>query len=196
MSQLEPAGALRWLTGNERSHEFHLLTRWFRQVLRLRERFAECVFAGVDPLSINETASVGFLAAAASLTGCLALTDYATLKRGLVRSAQYRRGRCDLWIADPRSDLSWAFEFKQGLFNSGTRLATIEALLDHACSDARQINDLEAHVRFGGAIIVVEPCAAKRFDHEIRLVELAARASFCCRIEGGSIPVWVYLEAV
>ena len=195
-SAQKAVGALDWVAGDQQAGEFHLLARWFRQVLRLRERFAECVFAGVDPLSINETASVGFLATAASLSGCLALTDYATLKRGLEHSARYRRGRCDLWIADPSSDLSWAFEFKQGLFTSRTRLATVEALLESACSDARMINDLEAHVRFGAAIVVVEPCATTCLDHEERLTELATRASFCCRISGESMPVWVYLRAV
>lgn len=193
---MQSSGVLNWIAGKEPRGEFHLLTRWFRQVLRLRARFAECVFSGVDPLSINETASVGFLAAAASLSGFLPLTDYATLKRGLVQGSRYRRGRCDLWIADPGSNVAWAFEFKQGLFTSGTRIATIEALLNNACSDARQITGLEAHVRFGGAIVAVEPCASNRFAHEVRLAELANRASFCCRLGGGRMPVWLYLEAV
>jgi hypothetical protein len=191
-----PVSIVKWIAGDRRTQEFRLLSRWFQQLLRLRERFGECVFAGYDPLALNETASVGLFAAAASRSGLLALTDYASFKRTWTREARYRRGRCDLWVADPRRDLSWAFEFKQGWFSSRTRLATIETLLDRACCDARSVDMLEAHRRYGALIVTVDEREGDCAEQEERLAQLADRASYCCRLSGSAAPVWIFLERV
>ncbi len=191
-----PAGIVDWIAGRRETQEFRLLSRWFQQLLRLRERFGECVFAGYDPLALNETASVGLFAAAASRSGLLALTDYASFKRSWTPEARYRRGRCDLWVADPRRDLSWAFEFKQGWFSAGTRLATIESLLDRACGDARNVDMLEAHRRYGALIVTVEGREPDCPQQDERLAQLAERASYCCRLSGSVAPAWIFLEQV
>jgi hypothetical protein len=184
-----------WIAGADQSQEFRLLSRWFRQVCQIRERFATCMPGDFDPLGSNETASVGFLAAAASRSGLLTLTDYVSIKRGWEARAPYRLGRCDLWVADPLRQLSLAFEFKQGLIGKGTRIAKISKLLDQACSDARRVDRLEADHRFGAMVIGFQS-RAQSGEYDEGLRQLSARTSYCCRICGGAAPVWIYLESV
>jgi hypothetical protein len=184
-----------WIAGADQSDEFRLLSRWFKQVCVTRERFVSCMPADFDPLASNETASVGFLAAAASRTGLLTLTDYVSIKRGWEARTPYRLGRCDLWVADPRRQHSWAFEFKQGLVRRGTRLAKVSKLLDQACSDARRIDRLEADHRYGALVLAFENNVHSE-DLSEGLRELSARSSYCCRLCGGAAPVWIYLESV
>jgi hypothetical protein len=184
-----------WVRRLDRSDEFRLFSRWFHQVCRIRERFALCMSANFDPLCSNETASVGFLAAAASRSGLLTLTDYVSVKRGGGWGAPYRPGRCDLWVADPDRELSWAFEFKQGLFGRGTRLATIGRLLDQACFDAGRVDRFEADHRYGGLIVAVQDSGSLT-EANICLAQLAPRTSYCCRLGGSQMPVWVFLARV
>jgi hypothetical protein len=184
-----------WIAGADQTDEFRLLSQWFQQVCEIRERFATCMSADFDPLGSNETASVGFLAAAASRAGLLTLTDYVSIKRGWEARAPYRLGRCDLWLADPLRQLSWAFEFKQGLIGRGTRLAKVGKLLDQACFDARRVDRLEADHRYGALVIGFQNGAQFEDYHE-GLRQLSARTSYCCRLCGGAAPVWIYLESV
>jgi hypothetical protein len=184
-----------WIAGADQSDEFRVLARWFAQVGQIRARFATCMSADFDPLASNETASVGVLAAAASRSGLLSLTDYVSIKRGWDTRAPFRFGRCDLWIADPRRQRSWAFEFKQGLIGRGTGLARVSKLLDQACFDARRVDRLEADHRFG-AVVLGFQSGAPIGDYDDGLRQLSVRASYCCRLCGGAAPVWIYLEAV
>lgn len=184
-----------WIRRRERSDEFRLLSRWFRQVSVIRQRFAACMSVDFDPFRSNETASVGLLAAAASRSGLLTLTDYVSVKRGWAPCTPYRLGRCDLWVADPVRQLSWAFEFKQGLIGRGTRLAKVSKLLDQACFDARQVDRFEADHRFG-AIVVGFQTGQESAEGEESMRQLSERSSYCCRLGGGVAPVWILLEAV
>lgn len=184
-----------WIVGADKTDEFRLLARWFRQVSRIRDEFARCMSGDFDPLRVNETASVGFIAAAASCSGLLTLTDYVSIKRGWEKVAPYRLGRCDLWVADPHRQVSWAFEFKQGAIGRTTRPAKIGQLLDQACQDARRVDRLEAHRRFGGLVLTLqEGSRTYEIDEALRL--LSARASYCCRLGKDQRPAWIYLEAV
>lgn len=184
-----------WIAGQNRSEEFAVLTRWFQQVCRSRARFASCMSSDFDPLGSNETASVGFLAAAASRSGLLTLTDYVSIKRGWGPLAPHRLGRCDLWLADPKRQISWVFEFKQGLVGRGARPATMSKLLDQACCDAKRVDRLEADHRYGALIVAVqEPKALS--DVESDLDRLSSEASYCCRLSGGPAPAWIYLKSV
>lgn len=184
-----------WIVGRDDTDEFRLLSRWFQQVCRIRERFATCMSADFDPLDSNETASVGFLAAAASRSGLLTLTDYVSIKRGWETRTPYRTGRCDLWVADPGRQLSWAFEFKQGHFGRGMRLAKISKLLDQACFDARRVDRLEADHRYG-ALIVGSDRRSHTDELESGMRKISAQATYCCKISGGAHPVWIFLESV
>ena len=171
------------------------MSRWFRQVGQIRQRFARCMSTDFDPLGSNETASVGFLAAAASRSGLLTLTDYVSIKRGWEARIPYRLGRCDLWVADPRRQISWAFEFKQGLIGRGARVAKLGKLLDQACSDATRLDRLEADNRFGALVIgFYNGTQSENYEDDLR--EISARTSYCCRIGGGAAPVWIYLASV
>jgi hypothetical protein len=184
-----------WISGRNRSEEFRLLSRWFRQACRIRARFASCLSGDFDPLGTNETASVGILAAAASRSGLLTLTDYVSVKRGWDARAPYRAGRCDLWVADPERQISWAFEFKQGLIGRGARPAKMGKLLDQACFDASRVDHLEADHRYGALIVAVQERNSS-VEVENGLTELSTRASYCCRLDGGATPIWLYLRSV
>jgi hypothetical protein len=190
------AAGLEWLQAEPNPAEFGLLCRWFGQVLALRERFLSDVCASFDPLRSNETASVGLLGAAACRSGLLSLTDYVSYKRGHVGGSRYRHGRCDLWIADPARDLSLAFEFKQTFYGAATRTATIRRQLDRACYDARQIDVLEAHRRFGALLTTIDRLDLAAPIAEARLAALAPHTSYACRLGGGTAPVWLFLQAI
>lgn len=187
---------VEWLSGVGETPDFEIMRQWFAQVLALRLRFFASVSAGFDPLRLNETASVGLLAAAAARAGLLTITDYVSYKQRHDRRLAYQCGRCDLWVADPQLGLSWAFEFKQYVYGASTRAETIAGQLVRACDDARRIAALEAHRRFGGLIMAGPLSCDERRECELRLLELGCRSSFACRLWGGPAPIWVFLEAV
>jgi hypothetical protein len=187
---------VEWLSPERATPEFRLISRWFTYVLYLRGRFSARVACGLDPLRSNETASVGLLAAAASCAGLLTLTDYVSFKRSLGADGSYRRGRCDLWVADPGEEVSLAFEFKQCFVRHGLRGETIAAQLGRACDDARRLDLLEAHRRFGGLILSVNGSGSESKRCSRRLAEAGERASYACRMTGGQGPVWLFLQSI
>lgn len=187
--------AVDWIVGADATDEFRLLARWFRQVSRIRDQFAQCMSVDFDPLRVNETASVGFMAAAASRSGLLTLTDYMSVKRGWEKREPYRVGRCDLWVGDPDRQRSWAFEFKQGAVGRTTRPDKIRQLSDQACQDARRVDRLEAHRRFGGLVLTLQH-GSRPAEIGDQLKVLCARASYCCRLGKDERPAWIYLEEV
>lgn len=185
---------MQLLSGDGRSREARLWTTWLRQLPRLRKQYFEAF--EFDPLRSNETASVGLLATAAGRAGLLTMAEYVTWKRALSRGRPYRGGRCDLWVGDPRSGTSWAFEVKQHFCSKRCRPSTLAKHLDRACKDARQVDSLEADRRFG--VLIVSGCADDSLPEATVTVinNLAAACTYSWRVDGGSAPVWLLFREV
>lgn len=136
------------LTGDGRRREIRLWQVWLAHVPAIRTSFYNFT-DGFDPLHSNETASVAVLANAAALAGFLSNTEYVARKRHTTSGRAYRPGRCDLWIADVKSQTSWALEFKQHRGAAGLRQSTFEKRIDHALKDAKSVDQSEGDRRAG-----------------------------------------------
>lgn len=181
-----------WMRSDARRIEATIWTKWLGRVPQIRRSFSKMI--DDDPLLYNETASVGVLASAASRAGLLALAEYSAVKRGSGRGRPHGHGRCDLWIADPASDISWAFEFKQLFCAPSPRRGTIAAALDRACADARMVHPLEADRCFG-ALLVSAREGEQLTDGAVERIEAVAdEASFACKLGGGKVPVYLILR--
>ncbi|WP_448140402.1 hypothetical protein [Sphingopyxis fribergensis] len=183
---------MKWIKNNGRRRETDIWGRWLGHVPSIRRAFAKMI--DDDPLLYNETASVGVLASAASRARLLALPEYIAVKRGNGRGRPHKNGRCDLWLGDPVSHKSWAFEFKQIFCPANPRTGTIAAALDRAMDDIHKVHPLEADRRFGGLFVSgYEHCVLS--DGAIERIEaLAKSACFACRFEGGAQPVYLILK--
>lgn len=150
-----------------------------------------------DPLFYNETASVGVLAGAATRAGLLALAEYKATKRGSGRGRPHKYGRCDLWISDPESSFSWAFEFKQRFCTANVREQTIASVMKRACRDAGKVHPLEADRCFGALLISARAGETLLTDAAARIESAAKKSTFACRLVGGSeSPVYLLLQEV
>jgi hypothetical protein len=70
------------------------------------------------------------------------------------RVPPFRAGRCDLWIADVKREISWACEFKQHFAAARIRQPTFDARLERARNDAKQLHKDGADRRVGCLIVV------------------------------------------
>lgn len=188
-------GDVTLLIGDGRTREVRLWKDWLEHVPSIRTKFYEFT-DGFDPFHSNETASVAVLANAAALAGLLSNTEYVALKRHTTRGRPYKPGRCDLWVADVKSETSWAFEFKQHFGAAGLRETTFETRLDHALKDAKAVDKYEGDRRVGCLILVPnqeEPMNTAQVEHFDRLCE-GAHLAF--RIGGGLGPIWIAFKFV
>lgn len=181
-----------WLNIDRRFTEAGSWEPWLKHVARTRKAFAR--FIDLDPMT-NETASCGVLAAAASSSGLLAMTEYICIKKHKTDYRKRGHGRADLWVADPRRSISWAFEAKQLRCAPGTRTATIEAAMASACHDASRLTDVEAD-RFYGLLIVTLPAAADPDAlHALceRLDDFGEASWIGCKFGGGAQPAYAFI---
>ena len=177
------------LAGDKRTREVKRWTEWLRRVPAIRRKF--CRWADdFDPFHWNEAASVAVLANAAAQAGYLSHTEYVALKRNPTRGRPFRRGRCDLWVADVKNELSWAFEVKQHFAAARTRESTLDARLEKALKDAQAVDRAEADRRVGCLIVVPRQDTTQNSDHIERFDRLCERADVAFRIGGGLGPIW------
>jgi hypothetical protein len=181
---------IRTLTGDGRTREVKHWTQWLRRVPEIRRKFCRWT-EDFDPFHSNEAASVAVLANAAAKAGYLAHTEYVALKRHPSRGRPFRQGRCDLWIADVDSNLSWAFEVKQHFAAAKIRQSTFDAHLERARQDANDVDRHEADLRVGCLIVV----PGLHFEQTPDLIghfdKLCSQADVAFRIGGGVGSVWL-----
>lgn len=159
----------------------------------MRLEFSD-VFDDLDPLFYNETASVSFLASAASRAGLLSLCEYVATKRLIALGRPHMNGRCDLWIADKKKGSSWAFEFKQMFTRSKPRRSTIEERLRIACRDAHSVHPDEADKSFGALLLL---CRDKQEWHEQTeqmLEDLGSEVLYSCKFEHSTSPAYLFID--
>lgn len=97
--------ALHCLKGDKDEDATRLCARWLKAADRMRTHLYESG-NGFDPLRYNETATVGFLVAAAGRARMLALPEF-TEDRETLPEGRVRAGRCDLWLASEDWEIEW-----------------------------------------------------------------------------------------
>lgn len=177
------------MAGDGRRRELKRWASWFHEVGRARLAFAKAV--GFDPM-INETASMGVLASAASKAGLLAITEYVCRKRAVKNGRQFRHGRADLWVHDWKKDRSWAFEAKQVHGTGQMKFETLKRKLDAACRDAADIPHWEAKSRFGMLIVTVPAEGATSTTKEA-LETLATKCFAAFEVNGCAPAAYIFI---
>ncbi|WP_327519765.1 hypothetical protein [Sphingomonas sp.] len=178
------------LSGDAREVELRQWSLWLARVPAIRRSFIKWS-EDFDPLRYNEAASVALLANAASKVGYLALTEYVAIKRRKTRGRPFRKGRCDLWIADGKTERSWAFEFKQHFCFSNVRAETLHQKLDEAVGDADEVDRSEGDKRFGCLIVGARNDVKPTRSFIERMDRLMSEMPMAFRINGGCGPVWL-----
>lgn len=183
------------LTGDSRTREVKHWEIWISRVPAIRRKFLRWV-EDFDPFHWNETASVAVLANAAAQAGYLAHTEYVLSKRQPTRGRPFKRGRCDLWIADVDRGISWAFEAKQHWAAARIRQTTFDGQLERAYADAKQIDSNEADRRVGCLIVVPGQSQLQTGDIVTHFDQLCLSADVAFRIGGGVGAVWLAFKFV
>lgn len=178
------------LAGDGREVEFRQWSPWLARVPAIRRSFIRWS-EEFDPLRYNEAASVALLANAASKVGYLALTEYVAMKRRKARGRPFRKGRCDLWVADGKMERSWAFEFKQHFCYGNVRGDTLRQKLDAAVGDAEDVDKSEGDKRFGCLIVGARNDVKPTRSFIERMDGIMAEMPMAFRINGGCGPAWL-----
>jgi hypothetical protein len=151
--------AVERIQGDGRTIEARFCKRWLTAADELRENLFENG-EGFDPLRYNETATVGFLVAAAGRARMLALPEFAENCRTLP-GGRVRPGRCDLWLANEDWTINWLIEFKLNWFGPRSRNGLVTPL-NRALGNAFDRDRQEARDRWGCVVY----CPGKQwFDH-------------------------------
>jgi hypothetical protein len=138
--------AVKRIKGDGSTKAARFCKRWLTAADELREILFENG-QGFDPLRYNETATVGFLVAAAGRAQMLALPEFAEDCRKLPKG-RVRAGRCDLWLADQDWKINWVIEFKLNWFGPRSREQLVTSL-NEAVRNVFDRDPLEADDRWG-----------------------------------------------
>lgn len=180
---------------------FDFCKHWLSAADRLRRHLYD-EGQGFDPLRYNETATVGFLVAAAGRARMLALPEFtedcAKLPEGRVRA-----GRCDLWLASEDWTINWLMEFKQCWYGPRSRRGLVTALND-AIKCAVERDKREADVRW--AVTVYCPFDSWYEKDESKskkaavwtspeaIAALARHVDLAFRLDGAMGPAYILLK--
>lgn len=134
------------IQGDRRTSNVRFCERWLSAADELREQIFDNG-GGFDALRYNETATVGFLVAAAGRAKFLALPEFAENNRRLPQG-RVRAGRCDLWIANEDWSVNWMIEFKVSWFGPRSQKGLVSRM-NEAVKDAFGRDRQEAADRWG-----------------------------------------------
>jgi hypothetical protein len=172
--------------------------RWLATADRLREHLHDGG-EGFDPFRYNETATVGFLVAAAGRARMLALPEFTEDCENLP-AGRVRAGRCDLWLASEDWRINWLMEFKQCWYGPRSRRGLVTSLND-AIKCAVDRDKREADVRW--AVTVYCPFD-KWYEQDERaraawasanaITDLATHVDLAFRFDGTPGPTYMLLK--
>lgn len=191
--------AVECLQGDLRTVEGKFCRQWIEAADDMRNHlFTEG--GGFDPLRYNETATVGFLVAAAGRAGLFAmpefLEDSARLPEGRVRA-----GRCDLWLAPADWTFDWVLEFKLFWYGPDARAGLITAMnkaVDCAFGRSRS----EASDRWAATVYCPNSrWFARRADHAAwtspaRIERLCGEVDLAFLLGGPAAPAYLLLKRI
>jgi hypothetical protein len=130
--------------------------RWLGAASELRD-LLHADGEGFDPFGYNETATVGFLVAAAGRANLLSLPEFTETNRKLP-GGRVRAGRCDMWIASEDWEINWLLEFKVAYYGPRAGIGLVTRL-NEAVQNVFDRDRVEAGRRFGCTVF----CPAERW---------------------------------
>jgi hypothetical protein len=184
----------------EAGPDVRFLRRWLRRASQLRD-LLHADGEGFDPLSYNETATVGFLVAAAGRANLLSLPEFTETNRKLPEG-RVRAGRCDMWIASEDWEINWLLEFKIAFYGPRAGIGLVRRL-NEAVQNVFDRDREEAGRRFGCAVF----CPREEWldlDDEERatwktpatIERLATHVDFAIRFDDLAGPAYLLLKEV
>ena len=155
---------------------------------------------GFDPFRFNETATVGFLVAAAGRAGLFALPEFTEDNRKLPEG-RVRAGRCDLWIASEDWRINWLIEFKLGWYGPRARDGLVTPM-NAAITCAFGRDRTEADERWACVVYapgrrwVDEPRRRAQWQSHARVDRLSAHVDIAFEIGGPAGPTHILLKRI
>lgn len=191
---------LRHISGKLSTREGKFCQSWLQAASDMRDHLFEDG-NGFDPFRYNETATVGFLVAAAGRAGHFALPEFTEDNRKLPEG-RVRAGRCDLWLASENWAVNWLIEFKLGWYGPNARSGLVTHMNNAiGCAFAR--DRTEADHRLGCVVYApgrrwVKESPAKRagWKSHDRVDALAASVDYAFEISGPAGPAHVLLKKI
>jgi hypothetical protein len=191
---------LRHIRGDLRTTEGKFCHRWLKAAAGMRDHLFD-EGNGFDPFRYNETATVGFLVAAAGRAGFFALPEFTEDNRRLPEG-RVRAGRCDMWLASEDWKVNWLIEFKLGWYGPRSRDGLVTPM-NAAIKCAFERDRGEADERW--ACVVYSP--GKRWINEnavqrakwrshAMVDEFAESADIAFEISGTAGPAHVLLKRI
>lgn len=192
--------ALRRVSGKLSTREGRFCRRWLQAASEMRDHLFEDG-NGFDPFRYNETATVGFLVAAAGRAGMYALPEFTEDNRKLPEG-RVRAGRCDLWVASEDWSINWLIEFKLGWYGPNARNGLVTPM-NKAIGCAFDRDRGEAEDRWGCAVYspgrrwIKESAPARaKWKSHARIDELANSVDFAFEIGGPAGPAHVLMKRI
>jgi len=157
--------------------------------------------SGFDPLRYNETATVGFLVAAAGRAGMFALPEFTEDNR-MLPEGRVRAGRCDLWLASEDWSINWLIEFKLCWYGPNARAGLVTPM-NEAITCVFDRDRGEADDRWG--CVVYSPgsrwteeseASRARWRSQARIEIVADAVDFAFEIIGPAGPAHILLKKI
>ena len=171
--------AVERIQGDGRTAEVRFCQRWLNAANELRDQLFEDG-QGFDPFRYNETATVGFLVAAAGRANMLALPEFAENNRNLPKG-RVRAGRRDLWLANRDWTINWVIEFKLNWFGQRSRRGLVTPL-NGAIGNAFDRDRQEAGDRWGVRCLLSHGAMVRNWRERPAKLDLASDNRSACEL--------------
>jgi hypothetical protein len=190
---------LRHIRGDLRTVAGRFCNSWLQAADDMRDHLFED--GGFDPFRYNETATVGFLVAAAGRAGHFALPEFSETNRKLPEG-RVRAGRCDLWVANQDWSVNWLIEFKLGWYGPRSRDGLVTPM-NAAIECAFGRDRAEADERWGCVVYAPGrrwttqgPAQRRSWTSDANVDRLAGFVDFAFEIGGDAGPAHVLLKRI
>jgi len=192
--------ALRHIHGDLRTIEGKFCRQWLEAAAAMRDHLYEDG-NGFDPFRYNETATVGFLVAAAGRAGFFALPEFTESNRRLPEG-RVRAGRCDMWLASEDWQVNWLLEFKLGWYGPRARDGLVTSM-NAAIKCAFDRDRAEADERWACVVyapgrrwVDEKPAQRAKWQSHAMVDKLGAKVSLAFEINGRAGPAHVLLQNI
>lgn len=192
--------AIRHIRGKLSTNDVRFCRDWLQAAADLRDLLFEDG-EGFDPFRYNETATVGFLVAAAGRAGMFALPEFTESNRRLP-DGRVRAGRCDLWIGSTDWRVQWLIEFKLGWYGPRARDGLVTPM-NAAIRCAFGRDRLEADERWACVVyapgrrwVGETPAQRAKWASHAEVDRLAKHVDVAFEIGGAAGPAHVLLKRI
>lgn len=192
--------ALRHIKGKLSTCDARFCREWLQAASDMRDQLY-VDGEGFDPFRYNETATVGFLVAAAGRAGMFALPKFTEQNRRLP-GGRVRAGRCDLWIGSADWRIQWLIEFKLGWYGPRARDGLVTPMnAEIRCAfgrDSLEVNERWACVVYAPGRRWLNETAVQRswWASHAEVDRLAEHVDIAFEIGGSAGPAHVLLKRI